>query len=85
MRLAATIIETGKVCRFLGYDPFPKPETLSERMLKFRKLRGLRVRDAAALAKIDPSSWSAWETERRPPSGPSSSKLTRFLEKNANP
>ena len=49
------------VIEFIGYDPFPKPATFSEQLVSFRRKRGLRVRDAAALAGVDPASWSSWE------------------------
>ncbi|MDB6080154.1 MAG: transcriptional regulator, family [Akkermansiaceae bacterium] len=46
---------------FIGYDPFPIGLSLAERMLAFRRRRGLRTKDAAKLAGADPSSWSSWE------------------------
>src|SRR5690606_25635812 len=52
-----------KAIQFIGYDPFPKPNTLAERMISFRRLNGLRVKDAAAIASVDPCSWSSWERE----------------------
>lgn len=51
------------VIDFLGYDPFPKPATFAERLVAFRRTRGLRIKDAAALAGVDPCSWSSWERE----------------------
>ena len=50
-----------RVIEFLGYDPFPLPQNLAEQLVSFRRTRGLRVKDAAALAKVDPASWSSWE------------------------
>lgn len=51
------------VIEFLGYDPFPEPETFSEKLIAYRRRHGLRVRDAAAMAGVDPCSWSSWERE----------------------
>jgi len=52
-----------KIIRFLGYDPFPAPSTFAERLVSFRRARGLRVKDAARLAGVDPCSWTSWENE----------------------
>lgn len=48
---------------FLGYDPFPQPETFAEELIVFRRRNGLRVKDAAKMAKVDPCSWSSWERD----------------------
>ena len=46
------------VIRFLGYDPFPEPVTLSDRMRAYRKRNGLSIRAAALRAGVDEeSSW----------------------------
>jgi len=37
------------IFRFLGYDPFPMPTTLPERMIARRRVLGLSVRRAASL------------------------------------
>lgn len=50
-----------QVIAFLGYDPFPEPDTFAERLIAFRRVKGLRVKDAARLANVDPASWSSWE------------------------
>jgi transcriptional regulator with XRE-family HTH domain len=50
-----------KSIEFIGYDPLPTGPSLAERMLAFRRRRGLRTKDAAKLAGVDPSSWSSWE------------------------
>ena len=50
-----------RVIGFLGYEPFPVPETFSERLVAFRRVRGLTARMAAALAGVDPASWESWE------------------------
>ncbi|MBK1818245.1 helix-turn-helix transcriptional regulator [Luteolibacter yonseiensis] len=50
-----------EVIAFVGYDPYPEPSSLAEELVSFRRLRGLRVRDAASLADVDPATWSSWE------------------------
>jgi len=46
---------------FLGYDPFPVPVTLPERMLAKRRAMGWSIREAARHLSIDPSTWRDWE------------------------
>ena len=55
----------GKLIEFVGYDPFPQPTTFAEELLSFRRIRGLRMEDAAQLAGVDPCSWSSWERGER--------------------
>jgi transcriptional regulator with XRE-family HTH domain len=51
----------GSVIPFLGYDPFPEPATLSERLLRERQKRGWSIREAARDLGIDPGTWGDWE------------------------
>jgi transcriptional regulator with XRE-family HTH domain len=60
-RSSPPIHQCARVLEFLGYDPFPEPSTFAEKLVSFRRLNGLRVRDAASLAEVDPASWSSWE------------------------
>jgi transcriptional regulator with XRE-family HTH domain len=46
---------------FLGYNPFPKPITLSERLLAARRIKGWTMREAARSLGIDESTWRHWE------------------------
>ena len=50
-----------QVVDFLGYNPFRDPDSFCDQLVSFRRLKGLRVKDAAALAGVDPASWSSWE------------------------
>jgi len=47
--------------RFLGYDPLPKPKTLSERLLGKRGAEGWSIRVAARNLGVDPGTWRDWE------------------------
>lgn len=49
------------IMAFLGYEPFPAPATLAERMSAFRRREGLSVKEAAQRAGVDEASWSRWE------------------------
>ena len=62
-RNSPRIPQCGKVIQFLGYDPFPAPSTFAERLVSFRRARGLRVKNAARMAGVDPCSWTSWENE----------------------
>jgi transcriptional regulator with XRE-family HTH domain len=49
------------VLEFLGYDPFPEPNTVAERLLAKRRAHGWSIREAAALLAVDPGTWGDWE------------------------
>ena len=46
---------------FLGYDPFPAPETLAEQLLAKRRAMGWSIQQAAEKLGVDPATWSKWE------------------------
>ena len=49
------------VIRFLGYEPWPPPTTLGERMAAYRRQHGLTTNKAALRAGVDEESWAKWE------------------------
>lgn len=49
------------IIRFLGYEPWPEPVTLPERMQAYRRRRGLTAKAAAQRAGVDEGSWGTWE------------------------
>jgi transcriptional regulator with XRE-family HTH domain len=49
------------IARFLGYDPFPQPETLSQHLLAKRRAMGWSIKEAARELGVDPASWGNWE------------------------
>ena len=55
--------------RWLGYNPFPKPKTLPERMLARRRAMGWSIREAARQLGVDEGTWVAWESGTRIPKG----------------
>jgi len=55
------------VIRFLGYYPFPEPQTLSERMLAYRRVNGLSFTAAAGRLGVDEGTWTKWEHGDRTP------------------
>lgn len=50
----------GIIC-FLGYDPFPEPRTLSERLLAVRRTNGWTIKEAARQLGVDESTWGERE------------------------
>ena len=54
-------IDGNRVMAFLGYDPFPPPSTLSQRLQHERRKRGWSIERAARAIGIDASTWQRWE------------------------
>ncbi len=52
---------TPTIRRFLGYDPYPAPKTLPERLLAFRRLKGWSIKEAADRIGVDEGTWGTWE------------------------
>lgn len=70
---------------FLGYDPYPVPQTLPERMLAVRRRQGWTIGAAAFGLGVDPSSWTMWERTGRVPWARYRDRLETFLRKFLNP
>ncbi|MHB8432960.1 MAG: helix-turn-helix transcriptional regulator [Candidatus Tyrphobacter sp.] len=51
----------GRIARFLGYDPFPEPTTIPERLRAWRRVKGWSIRRAASFMSIDPTALGSWE------------------------
>ena len=49
------------ILNFLGYDPFPEPKTIPERMLAKRRAMGWSIKEAARQLGVDEGTWGAWE------------------------
>ena len=52
-----------RVIAWLGYDPFPKPETEGEELQQARLRRGLTAREAAKEANVDQGTWLRFEND----------------------
>ena len=55
------IVSIPIIVQFLGYDPFPQPETLPQRLLAKRREMGWSIKDAAEAVGVDPGTWRNWE------------------------
>jgi transcriptional regulator with XRE-family HTH domain len=49
------------IIRFLGYDPFPAPKTIPERLRAKRRAMGWSIKEAALQLGVDEGTWGAWE------------------------
>lgn len=49
------------IIRFLGYDPFPEPKTIPERLLAKRRAMGWSIKEAARQLGVDEGTWGNWE------------------------
>jgi transcriptional regulator with XRE-family HTH domain len=49
------------IIRFLGYDSFPEPKNIPERLLAKRRAMGWSIKEAARQFGVDAGTWGAWE------------------------
>jgi transcriptional regulator with XRE-family HTH domain len=49
------------ILAFLGYDPFPAPTAVGERLLHARRKHGWSIREAASHLGVDSTTWYDWE------------------------
>ena len=49
------------IIAFLGYDPFPSPSTVGERLLHVRRQHGWSTSEAARQLGVDRTTWQDWE------------------------
>ena len=52
------------IFQLLGYDPFPEPRTLPDRLLAKRRKMGWSIEEIARLILVDPGTWANWERGR---------------------
>jgi transcriptional regulator with XRE-family HTH domain len=55
------------VIAFLGYNPFPKPDTLPEQLVWYRKTKGWTQKQFAKALGVDPTTLARWERGERTP------------------
>lgn len=49
------------IIRFLGYEPWPEPATLSAALLAERRRRGWNLAQASDALGVDEGTWRRWE------------------------
>jgi transcriptional regulator with XRE-family HTH domain len=67
------------ILQFLGYDPFPAPMTLSERLRAKRRAMGWTIAEAARQIRVDEGTWGQWEQGRLPQHAKQQTALTTLL------
>lgn len=76
---APMVAQYPAIIAFLGYEPWPEPQTLAEKLRAERRRRGLRICRAAKLAGVDEGTFGGWE--ERGAVGRMRSKAEAFLRK----
>ena len=66
-RIQPEIRFIARIIKFLGYDPFPEPESFPEKLKTYRLRLGLSQRRLAAKLGIDPATIAGWEEGRHKP------------------
>ena len=67
------------ILSFLGFEPWPDPQTVGEKLRAARRRRGLSVKRAAQLLKVDEGTFTNWERGTRRLSPRSQSICAAFL------
>lgn len=62
-RSSPPVHQCKRIIGFLGFDPFERRGLFSEELIAFRRTRGLRIKEAASFASVDPATWSNSEKE----------------------
>ncbi len=62
-----SIVAMPRILSFLGHDPFPEPNNLSERLLAVRRANGWTIKEAARQLGVDEGTWGEWERTGRIP------------------
>lgn len=73
------------IIAYLGYEPWSEPQSLGENLTAERRRRGLSIRQAAELLKIDEGTFGAWERGSRRPVRQSSEVIVSFLAASERP
>jgi transcriptional regulator with XRE-family HTH domain len=60
-RTKSRTIDGNDLIAFLGYNPFPNPTTIGERLLQMRREQGWSIRQAAGHLRVDQCTWGDWE------------------------
>lgn len=65
--------------RYLGYEPWPEPITVGEKLRAQRRRRGLSIKSAAAAVGVDEGTFGRWESGAWKPQPRSLPIIDRFL------
>lgn len=68
-----------KIIAFLGYDPFPQPATLGERIIAKRRALGIARKSLARELQVDEGSLRKWEHDAATLTDRSRTVVEKFL------
>ena len=68
------------IIAFLGYEPWPTPVTLGERLLAMRRRRGWTIKQSAMSINVDESTFARWESSSQAPYGKWRAHAASFLD-----
>lgn len=68
------------ILEFLGDDPNPKPRTLGERLIAYRRANGISRKELAGQLGVDETTLWRWETDQRKPECETHVDVIRRLE-----
>ena len=69
-----------KIIQFLGYVPFElSQETLSDKLMAYRKVHGLTQRTLAKLLSVDETTIRDWENGKHKPSKKLSERISMIF------
>ncbi len=68
-----------RIVEFLGYCPFPAPETLGERLLAKRRSLGLSRKRMGQRLSVDEETFARWENGEASPTGERLRRAEAFL------
>ncbi len=72
-----------RIIDFLGYDPYPPPETLAERLLACRRYLGLSRARLAQRLSVDEETLASWEKAETRLTGKRRQLVEHFLTSHA--
>jgi len=67
------------IIRFLGYEPWSEPLSLSQRLRAHRRRLGLSIKKAAASINVDEGTFARWEADHSEPLGRHLPHVDEFL------
>ncbi|MBI3872709.1 MAG: helix-turn-helix transcriptional regulator [candidate division Zixibacteria bacterium] len=70
----------GAIVGFQGHDPLPPPQTMAERLVRYRRLIGLSQKETARQLGIDQSTLAGWERGEHRPNRKNLDRVNAFLD-----
>ncbi len=74
-----TVAAYPALIRFLGYEPWPEPTSLSEALVAERRRRGLVIKQAAQQLGVDEGTLGSWERGEWKPTGRTAPALSEWI------